>query len=341
MLPPGPVLESGRSDPRVALLRERLLRSGDLTEIAAGTVVDAALAAAIGRFQLRHGLAVDGRVGPATLAALNVPAASRAAQLEVNLRRWQDAPALGPSYVRVNAAAQTLELVTSGATALRMPVIVGERRHPTPEFVARVTGVVFNPSWTVPRSIVANEIVPRLKRDPGYLARENIRILGRDDDPFGRAIDWARFSPARGLPQLRQDPGPGNALGLIKFDVPNRYDVYLHDTPGKALFGKSVRAFSHGCIRVSQPRELAAALLGDAGWTPAMIDEAVAARTTQRVPVDPAVPVHVAYFTAFIEADGAVAFRDDLYGRDEPVSSALSGSTDASPQPKAGVGCGE
>jgi murein L,D-transpeptidase YcbB/YkuD len=336
-LPPGAVLEWGKRDPRATLLRERLRRSGDLTEIDDGEIVDAGLAAAISRFQLRHGLTADGRVGAETFAALNVTAAARATQIEVNLRRWQAAPELGPTYIRVNTAAQTLELVKAGALALRMPVIVGDRRHPTPEFVAHATGVLFNPPWNVPTSIVAKEIVPRLRRDPGYLARENIRILGRDADPYGQGIDWKRFTAKAGLPRLRQDPGPRNALGLIKFDVPNPHDVYLHDTPGKALFAKSVRAFSHGCIRVSQPRELALALLGE-GWTMAMIDEATEAGTTRRVPLASDVPVHVAYFTAFIGPDGTVAFRQDIYGRDN-VAPPLSGAMAEAPLLKERVGC--
>lgn len=338
-VPPGPVLERGKRDPRASLLRDRLRRSGDLSEVAEGDVVDAGLAAAISRFQLRHGLIADGRVGADTYAALNVTAAARANQVEVNLRRWQAIPALGRTYIRVNTAAQTLELVQGGAVALRMPVIVGDRRHPTPEFVAHVSGVQFNPPWNVPASITAREIVPRLRRDPGYLARENIRILGRDGDPYGQDIDWKRFRMSDGLPRLRQDPGPKNALGLIKFDVPNAHDIYLHDTPGKALFAKSVRAFSHGCIRLSQPRELALALLDGAGWSMLMIDEATAAGATRRVPVDPAVPVHIAYFTAFIAADGSVAFRQDIYGRDDRM--ALSGAAAGPSLPKDGVGCGE
>jgi len=332
------VLERGKSDPRTALLRERLRRSGDLTEIAEGDIVDAGLAAAIARFQLRHGLVADGRVGSETFAALNATAAARTAQIAVNLRRWQEAPALGRSYIQVNTAAQTLELVKGGVVAMRMPVIVGDRRHPTPEFVAKATGVLFNPPWAVPSSIVAKEIVPRLRRDPGYLARENFRILGRDADPYGRTIDWKRYSTRDGLPRLRQDPGPRNSLGVIKFDVPNPYDVYLHDTPGKALFAKSVRAFSHGCIRVSQPRELALALLADAGWTMATIDEAIAAGTTHRVPLERSVPLQVGYFTAFIGPDGSVAFRDDLYGRDG-AATLLSGAMAKAGRTLEKIGC--
>jgi murein L,D-transpeptidase YcbB/YkuD len=336
-VPPGPVLERGKRDPRVSLLRDRLRRSGDLMEAVEGEVFDAGLAAAVSRFQLRHGLIADGRVGAETFAALNVTSAARAAQIELNLRRWLEAPELGPRYIRVNTAAQTLELVQGGGVALRMLVIVGDRRHPTPEFVAHVTGVLFNPPWNVPPSITAKEIVPRLRRDPGYLARENIRIVGRDGDPFGRAIDWKRFSARGGLPRLRQDPGPKNALGLIKFDLPNPHDVYLHDTPGKALFAKSVRAFSHGCIRVAQPRELALALLGDAGWTMDRIDDATAAGVMRRAPVEPSLPVHIAYFTAFVSADGTVAFRQDVYARDR-ADAALSAAMASAPRDKPGCG---
>lgn len=338
-IPPGKVIERGRSDPRTPLLRERLRRSGDLTEVAAGDMVDAGLSAAISRFQRRHGLVADGRVGAETYAALNVTAAARATQIEINLRRWQKLPGLGPTYIRVNAAAQTLEYVEDGVVALAMPVIVGDRRHPTPEFTAQITGVVFNPPWNVPTSIVAREIVPRLRRDPGYLEREKIRIVGRDADPFGHAIDWKRFTAGGGLPRLRQDPGPRNALGQIKFDVPNPHDIYLHDTPGRALFAKSVRAFSHGCIRLSQPRELALALLGGADREAVMIDETLDAGVTRRAPVVPPVPLNVAYFSAFVDADGTIGLRHDVYGRDLAVPQ-LDAMATAGPQPKAEAGCG-
>ena len=337
---PGGVLEQGKTDPRTGLLRERLRRSGDLTEVATGDVVDSGLAAAISRFQLRHGLPADGRVGADTFTELNVTARARAAQIELNLRRWQAVPALGPTYIRVNTAAQVLEFVQDGVVGLRMPVIVGDRKHPTPEFVAGITGVQFYPPWNIPSAIVTKEIVPRLWRDPAYLEQQNIRILGRDADPYGQDIDWKRFTKAATL-RMRQDPGPKNALGLIKFDVPNPYGVYLHDTPNKALFAKSTRAFSHGCIRVSRPSELALALLGGSGWSMAKIDEATEAGKTRRVPLEPTVPVHVAYFTAFVGPDGSVAFRQDIYGRDGTTRS-LSGAAAEATIPKGRrAGCGD
>ncbi|MBL8704889.1 MAG: L,D-transpeptidase family protein [Rhodospirillales bacterium] len=307
----GPTLEEGMADARVPALRRRLAASGDLSPEAGREAYDGELAQAVRRFQARHGLAVDGRVGRETLASLNVSAAARTWQLERNLAGWQALPELGAAYVQVNVAAMLLDAVDGGEVKLRMPVVVGDVRHPTPVFSSRLTGVVFNPDWTVPPSIVRKEILPRLRRESGYLAASAIRLLDRPQDPFGATIDWRSYGG--GAPRLRQDPGPRNALGLVKFDLPNPHDVYLHDTPSKRLFALPRRAFSHGCIRVSRPRELAAwALAVD----DAAVEQAIAAGTTTRMPVQREIQVHVLYMTAFVDPGGTVQFRDDLYGLD-------------------------
>ncbi len=305
-------------------LRKRLTLTGDLSAAAGGDAQD--LAAAVKRFQRRHGLAVDGRVGRNTLAALDVPITTRIAQLELNWRRFKASPDLGPTYITVNVAAATLEVTEHYRVVMEMPVIVGDRHHPTPDFRSHVAGVVFHPPWNVPRSISVHEILPKLRRDPRYLARNDIVILNRPDDPFGTQVNWASVTANSFRFQLQQRPGRWNALGVLKFNVPNEYDVYLHDTPTRALFEKPMRALSHGCVRISKPEELAAWLLAPQGWDRGDIDAILETSRTRQVPIDRIVPVYVSYFTAFVDAEGAVNFRDDIYYRDREA-------LDASPKP--------
>jgi L,D-transpeptidase YcbB len=303
-LPNGPVVKPGAADPRLPLLRSRLMLEGDLAANAAtGTVFDAATEQALRRFQRRHGLAADGRLGGATLAALNVSAEARARQIAANLERWRWLPRAVPDdRIVVNAAAAGLSLVKSGETVLRLRVIVGTPQHPTPVLAARIVSLLLNPPWDIPSSIAAKEIRPRARRDPGYLAREGIV-------PHGGG--------------LRQLPGPKNALGGLKFEMPNPLDVYLHDTPDKRLFDRMPRFFSHGCIRLEHPQELAQLLLQQDAAASARLEPAIAAETTSRLPVTPTIPIYVLYFTATAAADETVMLYDDLYGRDAPLIAAL------------------
>jgi murein L,D-transpeptidase YcbB/YkuD len=203
-------------------------------------------------------------------------------------------------------------------------VVVGDPGHPTPVLEARIRGLVLNPAWTIPESIVAEEILPELRRNPRHLVDHDIVILDRlDTDPYGLAADWSELSARGPLPRLQQRPGPTNPLGRIKFDLPNRFDVYLHDTPATALFVQPVRTRSHGCVRVERAVELAAHLLArqDPGARDA-VERAVATGATRWVPVDPAMPVYLLYWTAFVE-DDILHFRDDVYGRDRRLAIAL------------------
>ncbi len=325
-------------DPRLSLVRERLRAEGDID----GASTD--LAAAIRRFQQRHGLDPDGRVGQKTLAALNVSAAERAAQIAANLERWRHLPhEFGKEFVVVNAADASVDFVRAAAPRLHMRVIVGDAKHPTPVLNAQVVAVTFNPPWNVPVSIATKEILPRMKRDPRYLATNDIAIVNRPEDPFGLAIDWRRISRANFPFQLQQHPGPKNSLGLIKLEMPNRFDVYLHDTPAKALFNRPGRAFSHGCIRLERAADFAEQLLGASpDWTSEAIQEEMASGVTHRVPLAHPVPVYVLYFTAFVDDAGIVNFRNDVYGRDAPIVRAL-GTKSPIPSgnipPIADIGC--
>jgi murein L,D-transpeptidase YcbB/YkuD len=207
--------------------------------------------------------------------------------------------------------------------------VVGDLQHPTPIVQARLEAVVLNPKWNVPASIAAREILPRLRENRRYLAENDIVIVDRrESDPFGLAVDWSAIS-AEAFPfRLQQQPGPDNPLGRIKFDVPNRFDVYLHDTPTRALFARPQRTASHGCIRVERAAALAVHVLADAAgrFTPERLEEAIEAGGSPRIPVARPLPVYILYWTAFVGPDGLVQFRDDVYGRDRRLAAALAGA---------------
>ncbi len=319
----GPTLRLGGRGERVEALRLRLVQAAvaDAANAADTAPVDTAaagppppadlfdkpLAAAVQAFQERHGLDADGVAGTATLRALAEPAAAHVRQIELNLERWRWLPRdLGERYVLVNIAGFGLEAVEDGRTVLAMKVIVGKPYTRTPLFSSLMTRVIINPSWYVPNSIVTKEIAPRLGRDPGYIQRENFEVLPTRD---GRLA-------------LRQRPGPNNALGRIKFLFPNRFNVYLHDTPSRSLFSRTVRTFSHGCIRIEKPLEMAEWVLGPE-WTPEAIQAAIATGKERTVPVLRPIPVHVTYATAWVDAAGTLQIRTDVYGRDKPLDQAL------------------
>jgi len=322
----GPVLQPGVRDGRVVALRRRLaVEENDLLPAPAARLYDPPLEAAVRRFQTRHGLAADGLVGPLTRRALNVPPAARIRQIELNLERWRWLPRdFGPRYVAVNTAAATLTVVDESRVVLASRVVVGDPGHPTPVLEAQIRGLVLNPAWTIPESIVAEDILPELRRNPQYLADHDTVVLDRlDTDPYGLSVDWSGLSARGPLPRLQQRPGPTNPLGRIKFDLPNRFDVYLHDTPATALFAQPVRTRSHGCVRVERAVELATHLLAgqDLGVRGAL-ERALATGATRWVPMDRAMPVYLLYWTAFVE-EGTLHFRDDVYGRDRRLAVAL------------------
>jgi murein L,D-transpeptidase YcbB/YkuD len=333
LVPAGEPLRPGDASVRVPELRDRLLATGDLPEpgvLSADPFYGPELVAAVLHFQRRHGLADDGVVGTRTLAALNVPVERRIDQVRVNLERWRWLPAdLGEHHLRVNIAGFELDEVQSGWITYSARVIVGRQYTKTPVFSSEITHLVLNPYWSVPSGIARREILPAVKKDPSYLAREGFDVLaaGGPAVPIDPAtIDWSELSAAR-LPYVfRQRPGPGNSLGRIKFVFPNPYDVYLHDTPARSLFEREVRAFSHGCIRLQNPLELADRLLaGDPAWTPERLRAEIASGRKQSVRLPAPLPIHVVYFTAWVDGAGTLHFRNDVYGRDAAVLDALGG----------------
>lgn len=304
-LPPLPSLREGDVNEGLASVRRRLAEEGYPQPPTDGPhLFDARLKAALVQFQQERGLGADGVLGPATLAALNVSPSERLAQIEANLERLRWLPRdLPPDRVEVNVAAAEAALIRAGEPVLEMRAVVGDTAHKTPMFASQLEAIVFNPPWNVPTSIARNEIWPKVARDPGYLARNHFVSQGG---------------------QLRQLPGPGNALGQIKFDLRSPYGVYLHDTPAKSAFQRARRTLSHGCMRLEKPRELAQALLAPQGWSPAEVETAIAAGTTRRVDLSQPTPLFVLYLTASV-IDDRVRFTPDPYGWDAKLNKALAG----------------
>ncbi|UCH73492.1 MAG: L,D-transpeptidase family protein [Rhodospirillales bacterium] len=324
-MPEGPALRLGVTDARILLLRRRLGATGDLAAAEARSeseVFDATIEAALRRFQSRHGLAEDGLVGANTLAALNVPIADRIAEIAANLeQRRNETPKSGDRAVIVNIAAQELRLIEDGTEILRSRTIIGREGWETPLLSSEIRAVEINPTWTVPRRIALEEILPAARKaGPGYFDRRGYRLFDagmRELDTA--AIEWEKISDDYLPYVLRQDAGGANALGRVKFLFPNDQDIYLHDTPGRALFKRPVRAFSHGCVRVEKADELAVLLLGSgAGWGEADYQRVLRSGRTVRVRLNDPMPVHLVSFTVWVEADGTVQFRNDPYTRQDP-----------------------
>ena len=317
-LPDGSVLEPGTSDDQVAMLRRRLAREGYRVEgeAAPDEYYDDRLAEAVRRFQELHGLRRDGVVGPATRRELNVSAEARLSQLRATLAQAGDLPFnVGSRALVVNIPAFTLDVIDSGQVLFSLRVIVGRRSWPTPVVQTTATELVFAPAWRIPRSIAVTEVLPAIRRNPEYLARNQILVY----DGTGAAlldptrIDWARVTARTFRYSLVQAPGPLNPLGRVKLALRSGYGVHLHDTPARSLFSRSARALSHGCIRVEQPEKLVEFLLP--GWSPDSVSRAMSGGSEVTVALPAPIEVNLVYRTVWIEGDGLVAFRDDLYRR--------------------------
>lgn len=326
-VPDGESLKPGGRDIRVAALRERLAAQAvNVTTARPDSLLfDSELERAVRDFQRRNGLIVDGIVGQQTLAALNVTAAERVATLRVNLERirwiFRD---IEDELLVVNIAAFEAAYLRRGEILWRARAVVGRPYRQTPIFKAHMTHVIANPTWTVPPTILRQDVLPAIARDPAYLKTKHLRVIDRAGNTVDPGtIDWQR-TLSDGFPfALRQDPGPHNALGRIKFMFPNPHFVYLHDTPSRELFARAERTFSSGCIRVERPFELADLLLGD---DPAWQPETTATETRpRRFNLNHAVTVMLLYLTAFAETNGEVQFRRDVYARDADVLRALDG----------------
>ena len=324
-------VKPGKRDPRLVEVRARLRELGLMAETAIvpaedEDILDPALSLALKTFQKNSGIKASGALDGATVTALNDQGGERdVRRLVHNMERLRWLPKLlGSSYVMVNQAAFQVRVIDKDQEVWRSNVIVGKPLSQTSAFHDEIEMVVFNPSWGVPPSIIANEYLPKLRRDPGYLDRLGFKVVNTSGKVVpSSTIGWSAYG-AKVPFSIQQPPGPKNALGEIKFLFPNKHDIYMHDTPARELFDEEVRAFSHGCVRVQNPREFATILLG---WDRGKIDETTDSGKSQTVRLKTKVPIHVTYFTAWPDEDGTINYYRDLYGRDEAIEKALSGLT--------------
>jgi murein L,D-transpeptidase YcbB/YkuD len=327
ILTDGTGLNEGVMDSRVLKLRKRLEDSGDITPAKADTsrLYSREISEAVKRFQKRNGMDADGVLGPVTIKALNIPAERRIEQIRINLERYRwFLNDLEPTYVLVNIAEFSLQYVENGRFRWGTRVIVGQPYRETPVFKADMKYIIFNPRWVVPPTILAKDVLPAIRKNISYLNKKKLHILDRNGVIVNPAsVDWSQYTAGNFPYRLQQTAGDHGALGRIKFMLPNRHTVYLHDTPTKDLFEKSTRTFSSGCIRVENPQELARLVLRDSlKWNRESILAAINTGKTTTVYLPKRIPVFIVYLTAFAE-DGDIVFHDDVYNRDSALQKAL------------------
>jgi murein L,D-transpeptidase YcbB/YkuD len=328
-VPAGPALKTGMRNARVAALRERLRASGELEggRAADSLRFDADVERAVKLFQARHRLEENGVVGKATLAELDVPVGTRIGQVRVNLERarWV-LGGLDSDFVLVNLPAFKAYLIRGGRNIWESRIVIGKEARQTPSFQATMQTIVLNPDWTVPPTILAEDVLDGMRQGKNVLAEKKLQVYDKDGsevDPG--SIDWGSASPENFPYTLRQDPGEDNALGRVKFLFPNKYSIYLHDTPSKGLFESNSRSFSSGCIRVEHPLDLAEILLsGQDGWTRAKMEEVIAQGATKNVELEHRIPVVIVYWTVSVGASGEVRYTRDVYDLDPPLLAALN-----------------
>jgi len=306
-------LKPGDSSAVISQIKTRLYKLEDFKGDTLSNIFDGELKTAITQFQQRHGLSADGLPGPGTVAEMNVPLKSRIKQIIVNMERCRWLPvSLNSEYLAVNIPEFKLHVYRGDSLLWSCNVVVGQKIHQTVIFYGEMQYVVFSPYWNVPESIVRAEVLPAMKSNRNYLSAHNMIIAGKEN----------------GIPVIQQKPGPDNSLGLVKFLFPNSYNIYLHDTPSRSLFGETSRAFSHGCIRVGEPAKLASFVLNyDSTWTAPRIDKAMHLGREQVVKLKKKLPVFIAYFTAFTDRNNLLNFRKDIYDRDDQLASMIMSGT--------------
>ena len=326
-------LTIGDASAEIIKARIRLYELGDYkSEDFSNEVFDETLALAVSDFQYRHGLEADGVLGRKTVREINKSAKQRALQLEVNLERAKQISELGSNrYILVNVPEYKLYVIENGKTIYETRVVVGKKKHKTPVLTSEISEFVLNPYWNVPTSITKNEIIPKLQEDPEYLSKNDMKIISRQNnqnvfvDP--EIVDWTTLDPENASLRIRQDPGKKNALGRVKFIFPNNHKVYLHDTPSRRLFAHSSRAFSHGCVRVENPFELAEVLISNSEtWTSEKLHYFASRKKTKTIKLDNPIPIHITYMTAWADEQGVINFRPDIYKRDSHIASSLYNS---------------
>jgi murein L,D-transpeptidase YcbB/YkuD len=312
-------IRRGDTSAEVVAIRQHLIIEGDLPPGSSGTpTFDQSFLDGLSRFQIRNGLRVSGFVDQRTLAALNVTAQERLAQLETNLKRIKSFMSFNkaPRYVLVNVPAFVAQAVDHGTLALSSNVITGKPARATPRVDAKIVEVNFYPTWSVPEIVAQQDLIPKIRKDPSYFSEEHFSVMTDwKSAPLDPAtVDWD--SPQVVSYKFRQEPGPFNALGVVRINMPNKFSVYMHDTPLKQLFSQSARAFSSGCVRVEKVQELVAWLLGAKGWSLEKVQAQIDSGKKIDVQLPAPVPVHFVYLTAFVGANGVAQFRPDIYGRD-------------------------
>jgi murein L,D-transpeptidase YcbB/YkuD len=335
-------LKPDAQGPDVAALKQRLMLSGDLPPDALpGDVYDANVVAAVKRFQIRHGLSDMGTVGRLTLKAMNTPVEVRLNQLTATLERLKgNGFNFASRYVVVNIPGASVEAVENGTVQRRHLAIVGRPDRPSPVLQANITSVNLNPYWTAPTSIVKADIIPKMRKEPGFLAKSHMRLLGAENKEIDPAtVNWAGLTSPYFT--VRQDPGPDNSLGQMKIDMPNTEAVYLHDTPKQSLFRNDVRFNSSGCARVEGVRDLGAWLLEGTEWTLPALEAEIAKGERKNIPLKKAVPVAWVYLTGWQGADGLVHFREDIYSLDTPQGIVTSTIAARKAKPKPVLPAGE
>ena len=324
VVPDGPVLQLGDSHENVAKLRQRLKAEGDLEigPVENPLLFDDAVKNAVEHFQVRYGIEVDGIVGPDTRAVMNVPLSERIQQLKLNLERWRWLPReLGERYLLVNPAGYELAVYEHDKPKYVIRIIAGMPERPTPTVAGVMDAIIFNPYWYIPKSIALKDVIPRQQRNPNFFSAMGIHVFENGNSHLNEIppsqINWQSVDDSHYHYQLRQDPGPNNSLGRIKFKFSNDFSLYLHDTPKQRLFEREARAFSSGCIRVENAIDLAEYLLrNSSGWTKQRIREVIDSGDTISVNLPQSVPVYLVYWTAWVSNDNHVYFRKDVYGWD-------------------------
>ena len=362
-VPYGDKFEKGARGNRVVALRERLKVTGELdSSVPDSNVFDGTLDIAVRKYQETHGLYVDGVVGKSTIESLNVPVEQRVAQIELTMERWRLLPQyLGSKYILVNIANFHLYGVENNSDEIDMRIVVGKPEWNTPMFSEEMTHIVMNPYWNIPPSIFKDDLVPRIKQDPSYMSKRGIDAVGlpapeyiaieeeeetvevaehvagseentEESEPQlseaelqnKKAQEEYTAQVLSGKYRLRQNPGPSNPLGQIKFLFPNKHSVYLHDTPNRGFFKRAQRNFSHGCIRVQEPIQLAEFVLeANPDWTQGRIKSSINSRKTKTVHLNQTIPVYILYFTAWVDDSGNANFHKDIYGLDQSLLNAL------------------
>jgi len=313
-------LKVGSRSEAVPVLRQRLVASGDMPaeqlRMGYNDTFDSYVDAAVRRFQVRHGLRPDGVVDETVLDVMNVPAETRLNQLNINLVRIRSMSGnLGERYIFMNIPAAELEMVERGVVVDRHNAVVGKMDRQTPVLTSKVQEINFHPYWHVPVSIIKKDLIPKMQTEPDYLAKNHIRIFdNRGQEIPAESIDW---NSAQAMQyQFRQDPGGDNAMSTVKVSFPNPYDVYMHDTPFKDLFGDNNRFYSSGCMRIQNIKTLVAWLLRDSGWTPQQVEDAINSGQRLDAKLKTNVAVYTNYITAWATREGVIHFRDDIYNRD-------------------------